>query len=133
MISELEIIYFINTLPKVSFSKTKFKTHYKVSGRMLLIVNSEHLRICVRLSNVEQEIFENINSKLIHKVPNHYGKMGWTLIYYSTLDFEIVKEIITSSYCYTANQKLALLVRNEDELLPYHATTDIANRRKEKF
>lgn len=122
----------LESLPKTTLLISNYKHHYKVSGRMFATINLAKNRICVRLCAMEQEVFSNLNTQLIHAVPNIYGTQGWTLIYYETLSADVILEILKAAYCYVAAPKLGALIRPPEEQLPYHVLIDAKIRKDQK-
>jgi len=78
----------------------------RVKKKIFITLNEKKNRICVRLSPVDQDVFCSFDSSIIYKVPNGWGKYGWTLIELKKIRKEMLKDAITCAYCAVAPQKL---------------------------
>ncbi len=79
----------------------------RVKKKIFVTLNEKKNRICVRLSPVDQDVFCSFDSSIIYKVPNAWGKYGWTLIELKKIRKEMLKDAITCAYCAVAPKKLA--------------------------
>lgn len=89
------------------------KTAFRVRKKIFFTMNDTEQRICVQLDPMMQNIFKSFNDKLIHPVPNKWGKHGWTLVYYKQLKKAMVEDIITCAYCHVAPEELSKLYQKE--------------------
>ena len=78
---------------------------FKTGGRIFATLNPQHQRCCLRLSEVDQSIFNLIDPGLIHPVPKAWGRYGWTLFYYEHLDEEIIRDALRCAFLNMAPAK----------------------------
>lgn len=83
------------------------KTSFRVRKRIFATYNAKENRICVRLSRIDQDVFTAFNPELIHPVPNKFGTMGWTLIYFKQVPMDLITDVLTCAYCEVAPLKLS--------------------------
>ncbi|HMT28099.1 MAG TPA: MmcQ/YjbR family DNA-binding protein [Bacteroidia bacterium] len=79
----------------------------RVKKKIFITLNEKMNRVCVRLNPVDQDVFCSFDSSVIYKVPNAWGKYGWTLIELKKIRKEMLKDAITCAYCNVAPKKLA--------------------------
>ncbi|MBL7924787.1 MAG: MmcQ/YjbR family DNA-binding protein [Bacteroidia bacterium] len=96
----------------LAFEETKEDPHFdkiafKVKGKIFATLNLEHMRACVRLSAVDQDVFCAYDQEVIYPVPNAWGKYGWTLINLKKVKAVMFKDAITSAYCFVAPARLS--------------------------
>ena len=96
----------------LSFEETSQAPHFeiisfKVKKKIFATLNQPENRACVRLSPVDQDVFETTNPGIIYRVPNAWGKYGWTLINLSKVRKTIFRDALTCAYCNVAPTKLA--------------------------
>ncbi|ADB39517.1 MmcQ/YjbR family DNA-binding protein [Spirosoma linguale] len=100
---------FPETSEQPHFGKTSFRVGKKVFGTY----NGPYNRICVKLSELDQDAFCSFDSSVIYPVPNKWGKQGWTLINLATVQEETLIDALTMAYCEVAPKKLATLVKGD--------------------
>jgi hypothetical protein len=73
-------------------------------------------RACIKLSEIDQDVFSSIDKAIIFPVDNKWGKQGWTLIEMSKVNKDLFVDALTTAYCEVAPTKLAQQIRpNEGE------------------
>lgn len=113
--SEEYIKEIAQTLPEVTQAAHFDKIAYKVKNKIFLTHNLAENRVCVKLSESDQDLFSLGNSSIIYPVPNKFGKQGWTLIELKNINEALLVDAIKTAYCQVAPQKLAQLVTFSDE------------------
>jgi hypothetical protein len=92
------------------------KTSFTVKKKIFATYEEKNKIACVKLSNVDQDVFSATNKTIIYPVASKWGKQGWTLIEMEKVKEEIFVDALTTAYCEVAPKKLAEAVRpNEDE------------------
>ena len=79
----------------------------RVKKKIFITLNEEKSRVCVKLNPIDQDVFCSFDSSIIYKVPNAWGKHGWTLIELKKIKKEMLKDAITCAYRAVAPKKLA--------------------------
>lgn len=93
--------------PETSEAPHFDKVAFKVKKKIFMTYNEAQHRICVKLSEIDQNVFSSIDQKMIYPVPNNFGKQGWTLIDLDLIPEDILKDAIQTAYCTVAPKKLA--------------------------
>ncbi|QHV98187.1 MmcQ/YjbR family DNA-binding protein [Spirosoma endbachense] len=100
----------------LSFPETTEQPHFekpsfKIGKKIFATYNGPHNRVCVKLSEIDQNVFSSFDSSTIYPVPNKWGKQGWTLINLNKVLEETLVDALAMAYCEVAPKKLALLVK----------------------
>lgn len=83
------------------------KTSFRVAKKIFATMNEPEKRMTVLLSLLDQDVFCSFDKNVIYPVPNKWGKHGWTHVNLRTIRKEMLKDILTVSYCTVAPKKLA--------------------------
>lgn len=92
------------------FEKTSFRIKKKIFATYDDIKN----RACIKLSEINQDVFSSADKTIIFPVDNKWGKQGWTLIEMRKVNKELFTDALTSAYCEVAPKRLAKLIRPID-------------------
>jgi predicted DNA-binding protein (MmcQ/YjbR family) len=57
---------------------------------------------CIKLSEVDQDVFTSFDKTIIYPVENRWGKLGWTFIKMDKVQEEIFVDALTTAYCQVA-------------------------------
>ncbi len=104
----------------LSFPETKEephfeKTSFRVKKKIFATYDEKNKRTCIKLSEIDQDVFSSQDKTIIYPVPNKWGKQGWTLIEMKKVKKELFIDALTTAYCEVAPEKLSKQVRqNED-------------------
>lgn len=108
----------IETLRKIALSFPEAteephfeKTSFRVKKKIFASYDASKKRACIKLSEIDQNVFSNSNKKLIFPLDNKWGKQGWTLIEMDSINEDLFTDALTTSYCEVAPKKLAEQIR----------------------
>ena len=87
------------------------KTSFRIKKKIFVSYDAKLNRACIKLSEIDQDVFGASNSKIVYAVPNKWGKQGWTFIQLGDVHPHLFADAITTAYCEVAPPKLANLVR----------------------
>lgn len=92
------------------------KTSFRVKKKIFATYDEVKKRACLKLSEIDQNVFSAADKTIIFPVDNKWGKQGWTFIEMSKVKKELFVDALTTAYCEVAPKKLADQVRpNENE------------------
>lgn len=91
------------------------KTSFRVKKKIFATYDAVKERACIKLSEIDQNVFASIDPTILFPVDNKWGKQGWTLIEMARVDEEMFIDALTTAYCEVAPQKLADLVRTKED------------------
>lgn len=92
------------------FEKTSFRVRKKIFATYDAVKN----RACIKLSEIDQDVFSSFDKSVIFPVDNKWGKQGWTLIEMNSVHDELFIDALTTAYCEVAPKKLGDQVRPKD-------------------
>ena len=98
------------SLPETIEQAHADKISFKVGKRIFATYNGRENRVCVKLSEIDQDVFSAFDASIIFPVPNKWGKQGWTLINLHKVPEEMLVDALTTAYCEVAPKKLAAIV-----------------------
>lgn len=91
------------------------KTSFRVRKKIFATYDDKLKRACIKLSEIDQDVFSAADKTIIYPVDNKWGQQGWTLIEMEKVHTDLFTDALTTAYCETAPKKLADLVRlNKD-------------------
>lgn len=95
------------SFPETSEAPHFEKPSFRVAKKIFATLNLKENRICVKLSEVDQDVFTSFGREVIYPVPNKWGKLGWTLVNLSQVREEMLIDILTMAYCEVAPKRLS--------------------------
>lgn len=98
---------FPGTTEKPHFEKTSFRVNKKIFAT----VDIKSMQACLKLSEIDQDVFSAFDKSIIFPVPNKWGKQGWTFVKLDTVPKEMLIDALTTAYCQAAPKKLAALIK----------------------
>jgi predicted DNA-binding protein (MmcQ/YjbR family) len=90
------------------------KTSFRVKKKIFATYDDIKKRACIKLSEIDQDVFSSADKTTIFPVDNKWGKQGWTLIEMSKVRKELFIDALTTAYCEVAPKKLADQIRQND-------------------
>lgn len=87
------------------------KTSFRVKKKIFATYDDKNKRVCLKLSELDQDVFSSADKTIIYPVDNKWGRQGWTLIDLKKVHKDIFEDAMTTAYCEVAPRKLADLVR----------------------
>lgn len=92
------------------------KTSFRVKKKIFATYDDLNDIACIKLSEIDQDIFASADRTIIYPVNNKWGKQGWTLVEMSKVHEDLFIAALTTAYCEVAPKKLADQIRpNESE------------------
>jgi predicted DNA-binding protein (MmcQ/YjbR family) len=85
---------FPNTTEEPHFDKISFK----VKKKIFATYNDKNQTTCVKLSEIDQNVFTSINPSIVYPVANKWGKQGWTIIEMSNIEKDIFEDALKTAY-----------------------------------
>lgn len=91
------------------------KASFRVRKKIFTTLDTENNRACIRLSEIDQNVFSSYDKSIFFPVPNKWGKLGWTNINLKKVKKSMLVDALTTSYCEVAPRKLSVLVKPAEE------------------
>ena len=106
------VLSFPETTEEPHFEKTSFR----VKKKIFATYDAGNNRACIKLSEIDQDVFSSFDKTIIFPVANKWGRQGWTLIEMDKVNKNIFLDALTTAYCQVAPKKLADKIRpNENK------------------
>lgn len=99
------------SLPGTSEEPHFEKTSFRVGKKIFATFDPVSNLACVKLSEIDQDVFMAFDRNIIYPVPNKWGKQGWTMVDLEKVPHDMFTDILVSGYCRTAPKKLGEFVR----------------------
>lgn len=99
------------TFPETAEEPHHEKTSFRVKKKIFATYDQVNNRACIKLSEIDQDVFTRTGKGAIYPVPNKWGKQGWTFVELKNVHKEVFTDALTTAYCTVAPQKLAHEVR----------------------
>lgn len=87
------------------------KTSFRVKKKIFATYDNKNKTACIKLSEIDQDVFSSPDKTIIYPVDNRWGKQGWTLIEMKKVHKDLFLDALTTAYCEVAPQKLAEQIR----------------------
>jgi predicted DNA-binding protein (MmcQ/YjbR family) len=87
------------------------KTSFRVRKKIFATYDSVKKRACIKLSEIDQNVFSSADKTIIFPVDNKWGNQGWTLIEMNKVHKALFTDALTTAYCEVAPKKLAEPIR----------------------
>jgi predicted DNA-binding protein (MmcQ/YjbR family) len=87
------------------------KTSFRVKNKIFAVYDEKLKKVCLKLSEVDQDVFSSADKTNISPVPNKWGKQGWTDIEMKKVKMDLFLDALTTAYCEVAPNKLSEFVR----------------------
>jgi predicted DNA-binding protein (MmcQ/YjbR family) len=92
------------------------KTSFRVKKKIFATYDDTKKRACIKLSEIDQNVFSSADKTIIFPVDNKWGKQGWTFIEMTKVHKDLFVDALTTAYCEVAPKKLADQIKpNEKE------------------
>lgn len=87
------------------------KTSFRVAKKIFATLDISNGLVCLKLSEIDQDVFCSFDKTIIYPVPNKWGLQGWTLVNLANIKEEMLADVLTTAYCEVAPKKWSAMVR----------------------
>jgi predicted DNA-binding protein (MmcQ/YjbR family) len=87
------------------------KNSFRVKGKIFATCDEKNNRACLKLSEINQDLFSLADNSAVYAVNNKWGKQGWTMVELSKVSKRLFNSALTAAYCEVAPAELAALVK----------------------
>jgi predicted DNA-binding protein (MmcQ/YjbR family) len=81
------------------------KTSFRVGKKIFATLDVVNKQACLKLSEIDQDVFSAFDKSAIFPVPNKWGKQGWTLINLEKVREDMLLDAMSLSYSMVASKK----------------------------
>jgi hypothetical protein len=89
------------------------KASFRVKKKIFATIDAKNSRCVVKLSAIDQSTFASYDETIIYPIKGTWGKQGWTIVELKKVPKKLLHDILITSYCEVAPEKLARLLRPE--------------------
>lgn len=86
------------SFPQTSEQPHFEKTSFRVGKKLFATYDPKKNQACIKLSEIDQDVFSTFDRSVIFPVPNKWGKQGWTLISLDKIPDELFTDALTTAY-----------------------------------
>ena len=103
------------SFPEVAETPHFEKTSFRVKNKIFATYDFEFNKACIKLSEIDQDVFSVAAKSIIYPVNNKWGKQGWTFVELDAIQNDLLVDVLTTAYCQVAPRKLAEQIRKRTE------------------
>lgn len=92
------------------------KLSFRVKKKIFATYDDKNQTACVKLSEIDQDVFSSSDKTIVYPVTNKWGKQGWTIIEMKKVHKNLFADALTMAYCEVAPKKLSEQIKNNREL-----------------
>ena len=84
---------------------------FRIKKKIFATYDGKRNRACIKLSEIDQDVFSAAGKAFIYPVDNKWGRQGWTIIEMQNIRKDIFIDALTTAYCEVAPENLANQIR----------------------
>lgn len=112
MISEKTLFKIALSFPESSEQAHFEKKSFRVNKKIFATYDANTKLVCIKLNEIDQNVFSSYDSSIIYPVPNKWGKQGWTFINLTKVSKDLFTDALTTAYTTVAPKKLVALLQS---------------------
>ena len=74
------------------------KTSFRVGKKIFATLDVQKCQACIKLNEIDQDVFSVFDRTVIYPVPNKWGKQGWTLINLQGVRQDLLTDALTTAW-----------------------------------
>jgi len=78
------------------------KTSFRVGKKIFATLDVKKSQACIKLTEIDQDVFSTFDRSVIYPVPNKWGKQGWTIINLESVRPDMLTDALTTAYSLVA-------------------------------
>ena len=99
------------SFPEVTEEPHFEKTSFRVKKKIFATYYDKNNRACLKLSEIDQDVFASADRTVVYPVHNKWGKQGWTIIELNKVNKDLFIDALKTAYCEVAPKKLSDQIR----------------------
>ena len=97
------------SFPEVTEQPHFEKPSFRIGKKIFATLDIGQNQACLKLSEIDQDVFSAFDRTVIFPVPNKWGKQGWTYLHLSKVRKDILADALKTAYCRVAPKRLLIL------------------------
>jgi hypothetical protein len=94
------------SLPEAAEVPHNGKPSFRVRKKIFCVLHPEDKRAVLRLSEVDQSVFDDFSPSVFHPVEGSWGRQGWTIVELPKVKKEVFREALLSAWLQVAPKSL---------------------------
>ncbi len=88
-------------------------TSFRCGKKIFATLNEKDQRACLKLNEIDQDVFCSFDKLIIYPVANKWGIQGWTFIEINKIKKEMLVDALTTAFCAVAPIRIRKLYQKE--------------------
>jgi hypothetical protein len=94
-------------LPEAEEQDHRGKPSFRVRKKIFAVLHPEEKRAVLKLSEIDQLVFDDYDPAIFHPVEGGWGRQGWTAVELAKVKKEVFREALMSAWLSVAPKTLA--------------------------
>ncbi|HEY1114791.1 MAG TPA: MmcQ/YjbR family DNA-binding protein [Chitinophagaceae bacterium] len=107
MVTPAHVRQFALSLPEAEEQDHRGKPSFRVRKKIFAVLHAEEKRVVLKLSTVDQSVFDDYDPAIFYPVEGAWGRQGWTVVELSKVKKEVFREALVSAWLGVAPKTLA--------------------------
>jgi hypothetical protein len=95
------------SLPEAVEEPHNGKPSFRVRRKIFAVLHTQEKRAVLKLSDVDQSVFDDYDPVIFHPVEGGWGRQGWTVVELPKVKKEVFREALLSAWLRVAPKTLA--------------------------
>lgn len=95
------------SLPEAEEQEHRSKPSFRVRNRIFAVLHPDDKKAVLKLSAVDQSVFDDYDPAVFRPVEGGWGRQGWTEVVLSKVKKEVFREALVSAWLSVAPKTLA--------------------------
>lgn len=95
------------SLPEAVEHEHTGKPSFRVGKKIFAVLHPDEKRVVLKLSAVDQSVFDDYDPAVFHPVEGGWGRQGWTVAELAKVKKEVFREALISAWLSVAPRTLA--------------------------
>ena len=78
------------------------KTSFRIGKKIFATLDVKKCQACLKLNEIDQDVFSRFDRSVIYPVPNKWGKQGWTFINLQGVRKDLLTDALTTAWSLVA-------------------------------
>ncbi len=96
------------SLPNANEQPHFEKPSFRIGTKIFASYDEKNKRACIKLSEIDQNVFCLIPGQLFYAVPNAWGKQGWTFVDTARIDEDTMLDALKTAHATVSAKKPAV-------------------------
>lgn len=103
------------SLPGTSEQPHFEKTSFRLGTKIFATLDVAKQIACLKLNEVDQDVFSAFDRSVIYPVPNKWGRQGWTLINLPDVRKDLLTDALSTAYSELASKAATTKKNNKPD------------------